>query len=103
MEDDNKIFACPFFIKSPDKFLECRKFKLSRIRDVKQHIWRRHQRPLYCPRCYDEFPSELARDEHVRAPQQCEHRPAPLIEGVTDEQQKLLRKRSDSQQTNAEQ
>jgi hypothetical protein len=36
------IFACPHFKKDPNRYGCCFKYKLSRIRDVKQHLRRRH-------------------------------------------------------------
>ncbi|KAI1776209.1 hypothetical protein F4818DRAFT_374390 [Hypoxylon cercidicola] len=36
--------ACPWFKKDPLTHRECAKYKLQRMKDVKQHIYRRHTR-----------------------------------------------------------
>ncbi|KAK5659155.1 hypothetical protein OQA88_1245 [Cercophora sp. LCS_1] len=41
--DTEPTFACPFLKYDPDKHAGCSHFKLSRIRDVKQHIKRKHE------------------------------------------------------------
>lgn len=60
-------FACPFYRKWPTRHIDCMNRKLTRIQDVKQHLYRRHsQSPFYCPTCYRHFPSPDPRDEHIR-------------------------------------
>lgn len=60
-------FACPFYRRWPARHMECMSRKLSRIQDVKQHIYRRHsQSPFYCPNCFKDFPSPEPRDKHIR-------------------------------------
>jgi hypothetical protein len=75
-------FACPFAKKDPLKYGSCYKYILRRIRDVKQHLSRIHQQPIYCPRCMDTFETEEERDEHIRETS-CELRAAIRFEGVT--------------------
>lgn len=62
-----RYFACPFFKKDPIKYSDCHRYRLSRIRDVKQHLRRHHSRPIYCPICGDNFRKEEDRDIHVRS------------------------------------
>jgi len=54
-EKEATTFACPFLKKDPVAHKHCCIFVLSRIRDVKQHLRRRHQMPIYCPRCNRTF------------------------------------------------
>lgn len=68
-------FACPFLKKDPLKFSgqnwRCNKLDLVRVRDVKQHLSRRHKRPAYCTRCSETFKSEKALEEHCRSQVAC--------------------------------
>ncbi|KAJ2981525.1 hypothetical protein NQ176_g1972 [Zarea fungicola] len=60
-------FACPFFRRWPTRYVDCVNRKLTRIQDVKRHLYRRHsQSPFYCPTCFRQFPSPNPRDEHIR-------------------------------------
>ncbi|KAH8900699.1 hypothetical protein GQ53DRAFT_130334 [Thozetella sp. PMI_491] len=68
------LFACTFFKKDPVKHRACEKAGQKRIRDVKQHLRRKHFFPFYCSRCWCIFDSELQRDDHTRA-QDCQLRP----------------------------
>lgn len=64
--DERKLsFACPYSKKDPMKHRDCYKYMLTRIRDVKQHLTRRHCMPMYCPRCFATFEDEESRDEHI--------------------------------------
>jgi len=101
MAEEARTFACPFFKRTPMDYSDCRNFQLNRIRDVKQHLARKHTRPPYCPCCYSIFDTELARDDHIRA--RCEARVAVEIHGVSSEQRNMLSQRSDSRQTVEEQ
>ncbi|TQV90267.1 hypothetical protein IF1G_11026 [Cordyceps javanica] len=59
-------FACPFYRRWPTRHFECMNRKLSRIQDVKQHIYRRHSKsPFYCPRCSKVFACPDLRDKHI--------------------------------------
>ncbi|KAI1179822.1 hypothetical protein F4777DRAFT_401149 [Nemania sp. FL0916] len=104
MSTKQLTLACPYFAKDHNRYLCCRKYELNRIRDVKQHLWRQHRRRLYCPVCYNtyDYDKEEERDEHIRA-KQCTARAPAEIEGVTDKQQQMLRKRVNSNQTLEEQ
>ncbi|KAH8881379.1 hypothetical protein GQ53DRAFT_773336 [Thozetella sp. PMI_491] len=90
-------FACPLYKKNPFLHMDCLNLKLTRIRDVKQHIQRRHcPSTFYCPTCYQTFPSMNHRDHHIRA-RLCQPRSAPLIDelnSVSQEAQGLLKKRA---------
>lgn len=61
-----KPLACPFYKRDPKQHQVCGKYKLRRIKDVKQHIYRLHYNPeLYCPRCRLKFECFSKRDHHI--------------------------------------
>lgn len=92
--DQRRSFACPYRKLDPHRHRDCLKYTLHRIKDVKQHIDRRHRKPdVYCARCYATFRSQTERDEHTRD-SRCEILPRTQVEGVTDEQRENLNKSS---------
>jgi hypothetical protein len=91
-------FSCPFFKKDPMAHSICCKYVLTRIRDVKQHLARRHQMPIYCPRCIQIFSDENLRDSHVRN-MTCQPVPYGTLEGITEGQKKQLAKKAPANQT----
>lgn len=84
--------ACPFVKKDPVTYRSCYTYELKRIQDVKQHLSRRHQLPIYCPRCMDIFDAENKRDEHIRQSNCLLQEPIPF-EGVTRTQKEQLTQR----------
>jgi hypothetical protein len=59
--------SCPFYRANPLKYYKCQKYDLQRIKDVKQHIHRKHVKPdFYCARCYEVFGDAASRDSHIR-------------------------------------
>jgi hypothetical protein len=91
LKDEEGSFACPYFKKDKIRYLPCLMLRLSRIRDVKQHIYRRHRGTpdYYCPVCYESFPSRQRQDNHVRE-KACSHRQPPCSDGITAEQRRHL-------------
>lgn len=90
----NVVFACPFQKFDPHKYHKCLKYRLNRIKDVKQHIYRQHtQQPYYCARCYEIFTTRDDRDEHSRRAD-CKTRHPPRFEGINDDQRNELKKSS---------
>jgi len=89
-ESPHQPLACPFIRLDPRKYQACLHFSLSRIKDVKQHIYRRHKKPdRYCARCHEVFDTTERRDDHLRDVQ-CDVLPDPKHEGITDKQKKEL-------------
>jgi hypothetical protein len=88
-------FACPFAKKDPLKYRSCYAYIISRIQDVKLHLSRYHQLPIYCPRCMFIFETEDERDEHNRATS-CVVQDAVRHEGVTRAQKLQLTQRVSS-------
>lgn len=86
-------FACPYTKKDPMLYRDCYRYKLSRIRDVKQHLARCHRKPLYCPRCMGTFGTEVERDDHIRE-FSCPSRRSITLDGITEYQKSQLAKKS---------
>ncbi|KAK0631230.1 hypothetical protein B0T14DRAFT_489833 [Immersiella caudata] len=49
--DTTALLACPFWKHDRGLFTECSRYKLKRIRDVKQHLKRKHSDRFHCERC----------------------------------------------------
>lgn len=63
---EQKYLACPLFRKDPRRYAACAKCRLRRIRDVKQHMRRKHKRPeFYCPTCWETYSRPDERDVHL--------------------------------------
>ncbi|KAI3335800.1 hypothetical protein F4824DRAFT_463599 [Ustulina deusta] len=82
------LLACPFHKKDPQRYQDCGKYTLRRIKDVKQHIYRLHCKPeLYCSRCFTTFKCLDERDYHIREGG-CTKREVPSFDGTISEDQK---------------
>ncbi|KAK2598767.1 hypothetical protein N8I77_012155 [Diaporthe amygdali] len=98
---EHQSFACPFSKKSPARYRRCYRYDLKRVRDVKQHLRRCHRRAIYCPVCSKTFPSEEARDTHVRR-RNCLENASMTVDGINDLQAQKLNGKCSSK-TSAEQ
>ncbi|KAK3370806.1 hypothetical protein B0T24DRAFT_627080 [Lasiosphaeria ovina] len=92
-------FACPFYRWDPNAHMGCLSLKLKRIRDLKQHLQRRHYTPpCYCPICFKKFSSDGQRDDHIRS-QLCQLQKPTAAEKnlkvVSERAQALLRQKVD--------
>jgi hypothetical protein len=99
---DQASFACPFAKKDPLKYRCCYAYVLKRVRDVKQHLSRFHQLPMYCPRCMCIFDAEGVRDEHIRE-SYCLVKDSISFEGVTRAQKIQLGQRVSSKMSQSDQ
>ncbi|KAJ4388225.1 hypothetical protein N0V93_008832 [Gnomoniopsis smithogilvyi] len=95
-QKEGRIFTCPFVWSDPERYRKCLSWKLSRIRDVKQHLRRRHEQPHFCRRCKaifkdgaDSAEAQAHHNSDIRCPRR-EHKSAP--DGVTEKQFKSLKK-----------
>ncbi len=84
--------ACPFAKKDPLRYAGCNSYTLNRTQDVKQHLSRYHQLPIYCPRCKETFQTETERDSHAMDTT-CQRRSSITFEGVTRAQKEELTRR----------
>jgi len=101
-EQEHLVFACPFLRRDPMNHGSCCNYMLRRIRDVKQHLGRKHSLPLYCPRCVSTFSDEDERDDHLKA-MSCNVSSELRPSGMTDYQKRQLGKKSPPSATQAEQ
>ncbi|KAI0471199.1 hypothetical protein F4859DRAFT_515422 [Xylaria cf. heliscus] len=87
-----RLLACPFHKKDPQRYQDCSKYTLRRIKDVKQHIYRLHCKPeLYCSRCFENFKCSNERDHHIREGG-CALQDMPKRDGIiSDSQRKELK------------
>ncbi|KAH7134109.1 hypothetical protein EDB81DRAFT_90948 [Dactylonectria macrodidyma] len=102
---EDKGLACPFYKKDPERHDRCHGYILSRISYVKQHLFRHHLQPFYCPVCMAEFGTNAnLRDDHIRD-QSCQKRPSTeRPDGMTPmQEQKLRSTRAKQKQTEEEQ
>jgi hypothetical protein len=92
-DEEDRTLACPFFRRNPIRHMDCLNRKLSRIRDIRQHILRRHKLPTnYCPTCYQTFSTVRARDIHIRS-RTCERRNTTPDDFIDDFTEELLNRR----------
>lgn len=99
---DNILWACPFSKWKPLTYHSCQSSILSGINRVKQHLRRKHKRPLHCPSCWLTFEREGPFYAHI-AERDCDKREGNEPEGVTTEQQTLLERRVDKRLTKEDQ
>lgn len=97
--DKDRTLACPFYTNHPAQYFKCASYKLSRIKDVKQHLTRIHKEPIHCSRCCTIFDDESTRDNHVRGPDSCEVQPKIDFGCITRSQTNMLRKYARKTQT----
>lgn len=92
--DESKVqLACPFQKADPARHRACGRLILRRIKDIKQHIVRRHKAPIHCLRCFATFQSNDELVSHARINPPCETRQGRL-DGISGDQQQLLSKRA---------
>ncbi|CVK87827.1 uncharacterized protein FMAN_05332 [Fusarium mangiferae] len=84
--------ACPFQIYAPDKYQKCLLIDdLQSIRDLKEHLFRCHSRPIHCLICYKTFNTLIERDNHVLS-ETCQKRDVGPLYGLNESQKsKLIR------------
>ncbi|KAK0374258.1 hypothetical protein CLIM01_08398 [Colletotrichum limetticola] len=88
--------ACPFWKSDPISYHECSRRKLTRVRDVKQHLNRCHTPKHYCQRCLRLFTNDNALREHVSAEGgwTCSRSDSDTLNGISHEQSRRLHQRS---------
>ncbi|KAF9880729.1 hypothetical protein CkaCkLH20_01771 [Colletotrichum karsti] len=105
-----RMLACPFWKKDPENHRQCYKKVLSKIKYVKQHLYKFHEAPITAPCCGAEFEDEDARDEHILARLnggQCRVLAAPAPgrrpEGLTRAQRQKVQRRADPEKSEEQQ
>lgn len=93
-EASKKSFACPFLKKDPMEHRDCCTRKLSRIRDVKQHLARRHTPERYCQLCFEtSFTTERSLQNHIKE-RSCSSQDPSTLKGISYDQHRQLSKKS---------
>ncbi|KAK1705867.1 hypothetical protein BDP67DRAFT_387402, partial [Colletotrichum lupini] len=97
--------ACPFWKFNTDKYHVCVTKKLTRVRDVKQHLKRSHTPEHYCQRCFKIFANEDSLRGHVSNPEgwTCLLNETGALDGISHEQSRNLHRKSAPGQTDENQ
>ncbi|KIW19068.1 hypothetical protein PV08_03358 [Exophiala spinifera] len=89
-----KSLACPYLKLDPIRYRKCCVDKHSRIRDVKQHLSRRHTPLRYCQRCFDtQFEDEESLKSHVDTGT-CQRQDPSVLDGLSYHQSRQLSRKS---------
>jgi hypothetical protein len=89
-------FACPFYKHSPHRFRNrrtCPGPGWPTVHRMKEHLYRAHAQPIFCPRCSTMFDTDTELSHHLRSAQ-CHVSDPQSIEGIDRETLKALHKRS---------
>ena len=89
-------FACPFYKHDPNRYRSrrtCPGPGWTTVHRMKEHLYRSHAQPIFCPICYTTFKSDKEQSNHVRL-QQCERSSPQQIDGIDRETVWTLRKRT---------
>ncbi|KAH8679347.1 hypothetical protein BGZ61DRAFT_535749 [Ilyonectria robusta] len=98
-ETSKKSFACPYLKKDSIEYHECCMRRLNRIRDVKQHLARRHTPERYCSMCFKtSFANQSILQDHI-SDRSCTIHDPSVLKGVSYDQPQQLSKKSDSKLT----
>lgn len=93
----SKRLACPFYKFDRVTHLHCARFHLKRVKDVKQHLLRKHR--FHCKGCHEGFKDKQKCKAHIDA-QQCNSRAgtqlARVDEGISEHQVNHLLQRINS-------
>ncbi|KAJ2970078.1 hypothetical protein NQ176_g8356 [Zarea fungicola] len=76
-----RFLACPFCKYAPTDYPSCLTKQFDAIARLKEHIKRKHMKPICCPRCFDVFETETDRDRHLRRDLRCTKRELRVIQG----------------------
>ncbi|KIW01565.1 hypothetical protein, variant [Verruconis gallopava] len=88
-------FACPYLKKDPKNTQlkpSCLQSGFPDIHRLKDHIYKYHKQPIYCPKCKETFDSRSDCDAHIEA-DHCQKRENVAFPGINSDQEKKLRDR----------
>ncbi|KAI8943432.1 hypothetical protein NX059_001442 [Plenodomus lindquistii] len=94
--DTGARFACPFYKHDPEQYRSrrtCPGPGWPTVHRMKEHLYRSHAQPIFCPICYATFKSDREQSDHVRL-QQCQRSAPRHIDGIDRETVWTLRKRT---------
>ena len=90
-----RTLACPYLKKDPIKYTKCCSKRLTRIRDVKQHLTRAHYSELYCQSCQAiKFSDEASLQRHIKTGK-CSYRDPSTSDRMSHPQRGQLGRKSD--------
>ncbi|EXF75483.1 hypothetical protein CFIO01_04943 [Colletotrichum fioriniae PJ7] len=92
--DSGISLACPYYKDNKLTHNRCSLLQLNRIRDVKQHLYRKHMQPYHCFSCGRQFNTQIEQMEHSRL-RECSTRNYQRPDGITLDQQRDLKERVD--------
>ncbi|KAH7001127.1 hypothetical protein EDB80DRAFT_85061 [Ilyonectria destructans] len=85
------LLACPFYKSNRHKHHDCLKYELRRVKDVKQHIYRKHVQPeFYCSRCFRLFSTFEEKFDHDVHEPLCEGQRPQKFDGISEQQRQDL-------------
>lgn len=102
LELRDMFWACPFSKWKPLTYRKCCQYIPKDVSRVKQHLRRYHERPSYCPVCWEVFKEEGEYECHIQR-RGCSPQPRKDIERITPAQHKQLERRSEKQLSKSEQ
>lgn len=88
-----RFLACPYWKRDPRQSQDCCKLRLRRIRDVKQHLHRRHTPEFYCERCFAIFLTHDSHQHHIMSVL-CTRLDDSQLDGISHAQRRALSKKS---------
>ncbi|KAL2258177.1 hypothetical protein VTK26DRAFT_8624 [Humicola hyalothermophila] len=92
-----KKFACPYYKRNPRKYRKwtsCPGPGWEEVHRVKTHLYRRHQLPIQCPRCWEAFKADGELQQHLQQDPPCTIQENQMYhDGFTKDQEKRLRSR----------
>jgi hypothetical protein len=89
-------FACPFFKHDPHRYRQkrtCGGPGWPTVHRMKEHLYRSHAQPIFCPRCYTMFDADADFAVHLRG-HPCDVSAPQPIEGIDRRTFESLKKRS---------
>ncbi|KAI0379121.1 hypothetical protein F5Y04DRAFT_283207 [Hypomontagnella monticulosa] len=97
-----KKFACPYYQRRRHRRettgglprRACYGPGFLSVHRVKEHIYRAHRLPLFCPRCDTKFDSDVSLEKHMRQNPPCDNKVKQVKEGIDSTAEKLLRSRN---------
>ncbi|OTB03871.1 hypothetical protein M426DRAFT_23394 [Hypoxylon sp. CI-4A] len=93
-DNRQRSLACPFAKSDPRKHHACFSKRLTRIRDVKQHLARKHTPEHYCIRCSAIFPNQEDLRAHVGNAEGLFCVPSSSLDGISQQKHLQLSRKS---------
>ncbi|KAF4454524.1 hypothetical protein FALBO_15812 [Fusarium albosuccineum] len=96
--------ACPFMKRYPDRtWAKCCQKPWSSVHRIKEHIYRNHELPIHCDRCFHNFKVEEELAHHLRQDERCALAPRPTeMIGINAAVRKKLKSRKGIQNATEE-